>query len=175
MAYLQRMSHDCCFILRSDFQAELYTELYFLSPLYCYGEVDSNSDSTASHGANHWQAEGDGCVQSGMGFVRFQTSSLCCWSPLRGPLPSPVELCLISSLLGDTFFSFRLAWVLIRVCKQYFSSPLLQCMVVCPSPSVTYVAVLSAREVISVALDKKEPCILGNGETRGHSSCWQRG
>ncbi|KTG37861.1 hypothetical protein cypCar_00000933 [Cyprinus carpio] len=30
-------------------------------------------------------------------------------------------------------------------------------MVVCPSRSVTYVAVLSAREVISVALDEKEP------------------
>jgi len=26
-------------------------------------------------------------------------------------------------------------------------------------------------EVISVALDEKEPCVLGNGETRGHSSC----
>ncbi len=78
--------------------------IHFLSLLYCYGEVDSNNDSTASHGANHWWTEGDGSVQSGVGFVCFETSSLCRWSPLRGPLLSPVELCPISSHLWDTFF-----------------------------------------------------------------------
>ncbi len=167
------MSHDCCFSLTlcSDFQGELYT--FSLSSVLLWGGRQQQWLHGFSWSKPLMDRGGRVCAVR-RGICLFWTSSLCRWSPLRGPLLSPVELCPISSHLWDTFF-FRLAWALIRVCKQYFSFPLLQCMVVSPSRSVTYVAVLSARKVISVALDEKEPRILGNGETRGHSSCWQRG